>query len=199
MTQNINDEIEVREVSTDVLEQLVAPHINSLFDAKQYFFTPKDYYSDEEKEKIKTLKQNLGQPLRINLVAFHQDKIIGWSWGIQESAEVFYMVNSAVLSEYQGKGIYRSLVMKMIKEVSDKGFQIIYSKHVATNNAVLISKLKAGFTISSFEVSDQYGVLVHLRWYTNPLRQKMMNFRAGGIGPDAQIKKLLNADTAAES
>jgi len=191
-TLKLGGGVEIRSVFTDLFETLTEHHAKTLFDDAQYFFRPREYYSNEETKKLGILKQNLGQPLRLNLGAFHQDDLIGWSWGIQESAEVFYMVNSAVLPAYRRKGIYSELISTMVKEVSGQGFQLIYSKHVATNNAVLIPKLKAGFTISAFELSDQYGVLVHLRWYANPLRRKMMDFRAGGIGADGEIKEILN-------
>jgi hypothetical protein len=111
--------------------------------------------------------------------------------GLQESSEIFYMVNSAVLPPFRKKGIYAKLASTVVQEAVELGFQVVYSKHVATNNAVLIPKLKAGFTITSFEVSDQYGVLVHLKWYANSARRKMMDFRAGGVGFDADVRNIL--------
>ena len=183
--------IEIRAISTELFAPLSSGHAKTIFDDTQYFFRPKDYYSPEDENKISLLKKNMGSPLRLNLGAFRGEELIGWSWGIQESAEVFYMVNSAVLPQFRGKGLYGHLARSIVTEASKLGFQVIYSKHVATNNAVLIPKLKAGFTISSFEVSDQYGVLVHLRWYANSTRRKMMDFRAGGVGFDTEIKKIL--------
>ena len=59
-----------------------------------------------------------------------------------------------------------------------------------TNNAVIIPKLKAGFVISGFEVSDRFGTLVQLSYYFNPLRRKMMDVRVGQRKPDEEIRKL---------
>lgn len=184
--------IEIRSITADSFLELSAEHAKSIFDESQYFYRPQQHYSDDETKKIESLKQNMGQPFRLYLGAFHNGELAGWSWGIQESAEVLYVVNSAVLPQFRRKGVNSGLIEKMTREVARQGFQIIYSRHVATNNAVLIPKLKAEFIISSFEISDQYGVLVHLRWYANPLRRKMLAFRAGGIAPDDQLKALID-------
>jgi hypothetical protein len=183
--------IEIRVVPTEDFEALTGKHASQIFDDSQYFFRPRNFYTAEEIQKVTILKQNLGKPLRLNLVAFDKNEVAGWSWGLQDSSESFYMVNSAVLPQFRKKGIYGKLVSSIVEEASSIGFQVIYSKHVATNNAVLIPKLKAGFNISSFEVSDQYGVLIHLKWHSNPTRRKMVEFRAGGVGFDGEVKKIL--------
>ena len=67
----------------------------------------------------------------------------------------------------------------MISKVTKLGFQEIYSKHTITNNAVIIPKLKAGFIISSMEVSDLFGTLVNLSYYPKALRKKILDYRVG--------------------
>lgn len=184
-------ELEIRSLPADLFEELTAKHAAEIFSDAQYFFRPKNYYSSDDVQKITALKEKLGTPIRLNFGAFHRDDLIGWSWGAQESSEVFHMINSAVLPQYRNQGIYTKLATSIVDEASVLGFQVIYSRHVATNNAVLVPKLKAGFHIAAFELSDQYGVLVHLRRYMNPTRRKMLDFRAGAIGPDPEIKNIL--------
>jgi hypothetical protein len=60
-----------------------------------------------------------------------------------------------------------------------------------TNNDVIIPKLKAGFLITSFELSDTFGSLVHLTYYPSPLRRKVQVYRAGDLFPDEEIRKAL--------
>ena len=145
----------------------------------------------EEIQRTKVLGQRLGTPYKLYLGAFDgNDQFVGWSWGLQESATTYYMVNSAVLENYRRKGLYTLLLNRSVEVLSEKGFQLIYSRHNATNNAVIIPKLKAGFIISKMELDDKFGVLVHLHYYTNPERRRIMDYRAGQIRPDERLKAL---------
>lgn len=58
--------------------------------------------------------------------------------------------------------------MDKIKEL---GFQVIYSRHVTTNSAIIIPKLKAGFVISAMELSDKFGVSVPFFGYPTQLNK----------------------------
>ena len=70
-----------------------------------------------------------------------------------------------MLPGHRRKGIYTALMHRVIETVVEKGFQKIYSRHSVTNNDVIVPKLKAGFVISSMEISDVFGVLVHLVYF----------------------------------
>ena len=131
----------------------------------------------------------------LRLAVYHGDEFDGWSYGCQESAETFYMINSAVFPAHRNRHVYSALLQEVIDIVKVEGFQVVYSRHVATNNAVLVPKLKAGFVITAFEVSDVYGVLVHLKWFSNPLRRKAIDFRAGRAAPDGELRRLLGLST----
>ena len=103
------------------------------------------------------------------------------------------MVNTGLLEAHRGKGIYSKLLPIIIERVKREGFQIVYGRHRANNNAVLIPKLKAGFVITSFEVSDLFGVLVHLSYFFNESRRKGYDFRVGSkIGAD-EMKRLFSS------
>lgn len=45
--------------------------------------------------------------------------------------------------------------------------------------------------ITSLEVCDIFGVLVHLTYFPNKLRKKMLIYRVGDIKPDTEIKECL--------
>ena len=102
------------------------------------------------------------------------------------------MCNSGILETHRRKGLYSALMGRVVEAATAEGFQKIYSRHTSTNNAVIIAKLKAGFSITSFELSDTFGVLVHLSYYPNAVRRKVQDFRAGQAKPDDQIKKLFS-------
>ena len=80
---------------------------------------------------------------------------------------------------------------KVLERVKSLGFQIITSRHKTTNNSIIIPKLKAGFVITSIEVSDRFGTLVHLSYFFNQIRRNVMEFRTGDLKPDAQLKNAM--------
>ncbi len=153
---------------------------------------PKSYLSIEEKEKWSNLKQNLYKDqYKLYLGVFDEkNEFVGWHFGFQENAVTFYMCNSAIIKEHRKKGIYSALLQYVIEKISKKGFQLIYSRHNATNNSVIIPKLKAGFVIANLELDDVFGVLVHLKYFTNKTRRKIMDYRAGQLKPDEELRNL---------
>lgn len=125
------------------------------------------------------------------MALFYKNDFIGWSFGFQESIETYYMCNSAILPDHRRKGLYTKLVETTLEIVKEIGFQTIYSRHTTTNSAVIIPKLKAGFLITHFELSDKFGSLIHLTYFTKEVRRKILDYRAGQTKPDDEIKSLL--------
>ena len=117
--------------------------------------------------------------LRLCFGIFHRENFIGWHTGDQLSGEGFYMRNSGVLPEFQGRGLYSGMLAALLPELKSLGFQVISSKHNASNNRVLIPKLRAGFVITGLEISDRFGTLVRLEYFTNPLRRDIIDYRCG--------------------
>jgi predicted N-acetyltransferase YhbS len=166
-------------------------HKDSLFDFDHSYLLW-EALSEKELENVKRLRKNLDNRIELYFGAFDcNDNFVGWSWGFQESSVSFYMANSAVLKNHRRKGVYSSLLRTMVKKVMEEGFQVVTSRHNATNNSVLIPKLKANFIIAKMELDDIFGVLVHLHYYANSTRRKMMDYRSGQAKPDEEIKKLL--------
>ena len=147
--------------------------------------------STEEKTASARLRERMGTPFRLNVGIYHNQEFIGWSFGRQEDSEKYYMVNTGILPEHRGKGIYSALLPWILDALQREGFQIAYSRHVATNNQILVAKLKAGFVITAIEVSDVFGVLVHLSYFFNPLRRKVLDVRVGQARPDAEVKRYM--------
>lgn len=185
------NDYQIIELTNDELASFNEEAHKTIFLEDGQIFMLRKSFSELETKKWKELSAYLGTPVRINLGMFKGEEFVGWCWGFQESAMTFYMCNSAILPEHRKKGLYTRLMNEMIKRVTEHGFQEIYSRHTATNNAVIIPKLKAGFVITTMEVTDVFGVLIHLNYFPNKLRHKMMDYRVGSIKPDTEIKELL--------
>jgi hypothetical protein len=185
---SLKDGYQIKEMTSAEFFPLFGKIYESLFGEDHTFF-PDSYYSDAEKMKLKILKNRLGDPYKIFLGVFSpSNEFIGFSFGFQETEETFYMMASAILPEHRGFGLYNELLKIVIQKCTNEGFQKISGSHCATNNPVLIAKLKAGFVFSKIELSDLFGTIIHLVYFTNPLRRKVMNYRSGLNLPDAELK-----------
>ncbi|MAV90346.1 MAG: hypothetical protein CL676_02930 [Bdellovibrionaceae bacterium] len=183
---------EIRQLTDQEFLPLWKDHASRIFDDNSQIFRVYQWLSDTEKEKAKSLRESMGAPFCLNLGLFFEDKFVGWSTGHQESSETFYMRNSAVLPDHRRKGLYTALLTETVKIAVEKGFQKIYSRHSSTNNEIIIPKLKYGFVITSMEVTDIFGVLVHLTYFPKELRRKMMVYRVGDMKPDREIDSCLD-------
>lgn len=187
----MKNDFKVIQLSNEEFNLHYNKHKDKLF-SYDHSYLPWEALSDRELDNVKALRKNLENRVELYFGAFDsENNFAGWSWGFQENSSSFYMANSAVLEKYRRKGIYTSLLRNVIKAAIAAGFQVITSRHNATNNSVLIPKLKENFVISKMELDDVFGVLVHLHYYANPTRRKMMDYRSGQSKPDGEIKKLL--------
>lgn len=151
-----------------------------------------DLLNNIEKEKLKVLNSCFNTVYKLRIYIYHNNEKIGWFYGEQKDAETFYMINTAIIKQYQNKGIYTALLPKILDILKEKGFQKVYSRHKATNNQIIIPKLKHGFVITNFEISDVFGVLIHLTYYFNDVRKKIVDFRVGKSKPNDELKNLLS-------
>ncbi len=157
-----------------------------------YVFRTEEILSDEDYEKLNILNKDSTEPFKLRLYILKGKERIGWSMGDQLNRETFYMRNTAIFEEYRNKGIYKNL-LRVIKQIlKEKGFQKITSSHIATNSPVIAAKLKAGFIITGFEISEMFGLFVNLTYNFNETRNKILRYRAGEIALCEELIQVLN-------
>lgn len=159
--------------------------------AENHHLGPHYAHSKTEQEAINALAKRLSERYALGFGLFQGDTFVGWHLGQQILAGKFEMTNTGLLEEHRRRGLYTALLPVVLDQLRQKGFQIVFSRHNLTNNAVIIPKLKAGFVISGFEVDDRFGTLVQLSYYFNPLRRKVLDVRVGQRVPDDETRKLL--------
>ncbi len=190
----INEQYEIRSMSKDEFDPLFQKYTQQLFIDKTQIFRLRDTFSTDDETSLNKLSANMGHPFELRLGVFCGKDFVGWHYGRQDSHVQFYMQNSGILPEHRRQGLYDQLIQRVLEITIDMGFQSIWSRHNATNNAVIIPKLKHGFVITGMEVSDLFGTLVHLSYFSKEIRRKMMDYRVGQIKPDSEIKNLLGID-----
>jgi len=188
----INNDFYIKELSKENFDPLFKKHRDEVF-SDDHSLPFEKFNSEKENDKINELSSDcFKRPFTLHLGVYDKENnFAGWSFGWQENATTYYMCNSAVFKKYRRKGIYNALLETTLSILREKGFQLIYSRHNATNNNVIIPKLKSGFIISKMELSDTFGCLIHLHYYTNKTRRKLMDYRCGELAPDDELKKIM--------
>ncbi len=155
-------------------------------------FSAWEALNGSEQKALETWQRHADSLVRLNLVLYQGDAFIGWSWGRQLDQETFYMASSALLEPWRRRGIYSALLRWLLAHLSAQGVQIVRSRHLATDNAIIIPKLKAGFVMTGMELSDVAGTLVQLSYFFNKRRRKVLDFRAGFRLEDREILEQLS-------
>ena len=147
--------------------------------AKTAVFLYKDLLTEEENIAISALSKPFDSVFTYFYLVYEGDTCIGWTSGRQDHVDRLYMENTGILPDHQGRGIYTAMLPHLLEIARAAGFQRVYSRHTAVNNAVLVPKMKAGFLITSMELSEKYGLMIHLSYYFNKHRLNALRFRAG--------------------
>lgn len=130
-----------------------------------------------------TLRATLPKPERLRFGAFDGEELVGYSHGWFEVGGRFYIGSSAVREDHRGRGVYTRLMQALEQAVRERGGLAISSQHVATNNAVLIAKLKLGYVIAGTEYVEPMGLLVRLVLHLHPARRALFGERTGKLAP----------------
>ncbi len=159
---------------------------------KTMTFSAHQYMTPNERRGFEKRKSFIKHRIEVFFGLFNErGKMVGWSASFQTQPNELYMMSSAVMPKYRRKGWYSKLLLATMKEAKKLGFQVIASNHQATNSPVIIAKLKLGFVISGFELSDQMGVLVKMTYSFSSIRNEVMKFRSGEHRPTKRVKKAL--------
>lgn len=142
-------------------------------------FNVKTVLSEIEKTQLKTLKNNYIEGYKLFIKITKNESLVGWFFGVQVQDETFRMINTGILKEYRNQGIYKNFLNKVLEILKEQGFQKVESHHHATNNQVIVPKLKAGFVITGLEIEDKFGTLLKLTYFFNEKRKEIVEFRVG--------------------
>jgi ribosomal protein S18 acetylase RimI-like enzyme len=116
---------------------------------------------------------------QVRVGAFVGETLVGWSHAFLPQKGVLYVSSSAVESAYRRQGVYTRLVAAVEEEARALGCNRVESHHRTANVAVLIAKMKAGYTIVGTEFTSEMGLLVKLAKQLDPRRDALLHARAG--------------------
>lgn len=117
-------------------------------------------------------------------------EVVGWQMSRQWDTRTAYMVNTALLPGHRGRGVYSRLLPTVLEFLRGEGYALVRSHHHATNNAVLIPKLRAGFCLQGMQV-DEHGVTAVLVHPFDPAYRAYMDVRSGLARPQGEVARRL--------
>ncbi|UQN07577.1 GNAT family N-acetyltransferase [Deinococcus sp. QL22] len=126
-------------------------------------------------------------------LVLHGGEVAGWQISRQWDARTAYMINTALLPEHRGKGVYSRLLPTVLDVLKAEGYTLVRSHHHATNNAVLIPKLRAGFRLQGMEI-DHHGMLAVLIYSFDPVYRDYMDVRCGLKRAGEEVAQRLGLD-----
>ncbi|GAA5533676.1 GNAT family N-acetyltransferase [Deinococcus aluminii] len=130
---------------------------------------------------------------RWNWLIAHGGEVAGWQSSKQWDARTAMMSNTAFLPRHRGKGLYTRLLPFVLDALKAEGYSLVRSHHHATNNAVLIPKLRAGFRIQGLQ-TDEHGVMAVLIHAFDPVYRDYMDARSGLTRPRGEVARRLGLD-----
>ena len=135
--------------------------------------------SQEERAAHRELAGEVRKNRPLRIAAYDQEELVGVSYGRHAEDSTFNMSISLVSPAYRRQGLYGEMLRYVLARTKQDGFLKVTSRHRATNNAVIIPKLKAGFVISGMELDPAFGTMVHLSYFHHPKLWELMEARAG--------------------
>ena len=185
MVIQLAPEYELETVDQEVFQPIFKEHMAAHFHKDRDLYMPQSLLAPVEKEKLQALQNRFSKSTLVQLqyllykVTGSVRELAGWTWGIQIDGGTFYMANSVVFPEHRRQGLYSKMVAQIVSDAEELGFLKIKSLHVASNNPVIIAKLRMGFFIQGVEQDERYGTLVKLIYYTKDHGKRVFEFRTG--------------------
>lgn len=178
-----------RAVSFDAYRELCARLEPRVF-GDYFTFDVRRSLSDERRAEIDRWNRVREALFTLCLGIYLGEEEAGWHFSHQNTEGGVVMRDTGLLPEHRGKGIYSHLVRLLVEEFRRLGFDHVVSDHRATNNAVIIPKLRAGFLIHGLQM-DEYGVTLKLIHPFNDAFRESLRVRSGEIRPTGTVAELM--------
>ena len=152
----------------------------------------KELLGEERLAKHEARRKEFGSRWTLRTGIWHAGRLVAWTFGWNDAPGRYYQANSGVLPAHRRKGLYRALMIRVLQRCQEQGFEEVWSKHIATNNPILVAKLRAGFLLTGTELSPSFGSLVTMSCPLIPERREALLVRTGLKKPGPELSRYLS-------
>lgn len=125
-----------------------------------------------------------------NWGVYHGAALVSWHHAHALDGRTVYMADTGLLPEHQGRGVYSRLLPHLLATFRAAGFTLVNSHHRATNNAVIVPKLRAGFHLQGLGAYEG-GVNAALTLSLDDTYRQAMHVRSGLRAPVGEVARRL--------
>ncbi len=166
-----------REAWWEVYLRELQPHF-----PEELFFAGAGLLSEQERAARKqVIASARAMPWVDYFCAMDGDRVAAMFIGRQQQEDAYLMDLSVIHPDYRRKGLYSAFIQRLIAYTRALGFHRIQSTHAPSNNAVIIAKLKQGFSITGLEVHYEVGPNLMLTYFHSAEQKRAYEYRCGGV------------------
>jgi GNAT superfamily N-acetyltransferase len=145
-------------------------------------FPPEMYFArgaEHERLGRRLAEARGGDPLVDRWLVRDGERVVAVYRGEQIDGHTYSTSHASVHPGYRRRGIYRTLIERVLEMTRELGFASVISNHAPGNNPAIIAKLSLGFRIDRLEIDALHGPCLWLRYYHDPDELAAYEFRNG--------------------
>jgi len=145
-------------------------------------FPPEMYFArgaEHERLGQRLAEARGGDPLVDRWLVRDGERVVAVYRGEQVDGHTYSTSHASVHPGYRRRGIYRSLIERVLALTVELGFASVISCHAPGNNPAIIAKLSLGFRIDRLEIDALHGPCLWLRYFHDPDELAAYEFRNG--------------------
>jgi GNAT superfamily N-acetyltransferase len=169
----------------DTLERALAPlpggyRIESVADDPGYWSAWEAAFGREGfPPELYLAAARAGSPLVDRWLVRDGERVVAVYRGEQLDGHTYATSHASVHPDYRRRGIYRSVIERVLATTKELGFASVVSSHAPGNNPAIIAKLSLGFRIDRLEIDALHGPCLWLRFFHDPDELAAYEFRNG--------------------
>jgi ribosomal protein S18 acetylase RimI-like enzyme len=145
-------------------------------------FPPELYFArspERERQAQRLADARGGEPLVDRWLVREGERVVAVYRGEQVDGHTYATSHASVHPDFRRRGIYRSLIERVLATTRELGFASVVSNHAPGNNPAIIAKLTLGFRIDRLEIDALHGPCLWLRYFHDPNELAAYEFRNG--------------------
>ena len=135
-----------------------------------------------------------GPRVELRVGIWQGEDLVAWTFCRASSPHTLMMMTSGLDAAHRRKGLYTALLRHVTARARELGFECLQSSHSASNQPILIAKLREGWVVIGTTMDLAIGLLVNLQLHLYPELQEVFDLRTGWRPPSPQTLRLFGEE-----